>query len=251
MKLRRKDAIGRCTRAAALAALVSAVGCTELSPDAKRLLLTAQERYERRQYREATERANRFLAAHADRPEAAEALYVRGLTRLRQKQREPARSDFRNALARSERDDLTARLQAQLGLFAADDKQWAAAVRHFEFAIDDLPDAAPTGEILYCYGRALQRIGRWPEARIQFAKILHFHRSSPAVKKARRQNSWKQHHFSIQCGAFSSRGRADRDANTLRSDGLSATARNDGALWRVYVGQYATYAEATRALPTV
>ena len=58
----------------------------------------------------------------------------------------------------------------------------------------------------------------------------------------------------IQSGAFKQRGLATREARSLREQGFNATESLDvqgGRLWKVYVGQYATYDEAVRVLPRV
>ena len=236
------------------ALLLLSAGC-RLPPEERARLLSANESYRQGRYAQATQQLDQFLTANADRPEAAEALYLRGLARLRQKQREPARADLRAALAKSQREDLTARAHVQLGSFAFDDADWPAAVEHFRHAVRKLPRTEPTDQFLYRNAVALQRVGQWDEARLQYAMVLHFFPNGPAEPAARRKFAWREHHFAIQCGVYRQRDAAHEQIADLAAHGLRAAVRLEirdaDAVWIVYVGQYGTYAQARLALPRV
>ena len=253
-------ALGHATRTRAHATVCAAfvalcaAGC-QLSPEGRHLLLETGASYNRTEYGESVRQADLFLAQHGRSPEAAEALYVRALSRIRQRRVADARADLRAALSRSERDDLTARVHAQLGLLAFDAKRWAVAADHLGKAIGALDAAPPTDEILLRSGLALQRAGHWNQARQQFAQVVRQYGARPSGRRARRQLAWRDPHFAIQCGAYTDPTEADRRIAALTARRLTARRawelRDNRSLWIVYAGPYATYAQAAAVLAGV
>jgi tetratricopeptide (TPR) repeat protein len=237
-----------------LCLLCGSAGCTELASEGKHMLLSAKQQYDRGRYADANRQATAFLASYQERPESAEALYVRALARIQQQQIDLARADLHQALTRSKRDDLTANSHTQLALIAYHKGHWAAAANHFGLALERYDTGPALDEIVYRYGVALQRVGRWNEAGRQFAKIVRDYRGSPFQIDAQRKLAWSSQYFSIQTGAFSDRGFAKREERTLREQGLDARTipdRSGGSLWKVHVGKFATYDGAQSTLSSL
>ena len=219
------------------------------------MLLSTGASYNRAEYSDSARQADLFLSQYGQSPEAAEALYLRALSRIRQKRVADARTDLRSALARSKRDDLTARVHAQLGLLAFDAKRWAVAADHLGKAVGALDAAPPTDEVLLRYGLALQRAGHWNRARHQFARVVRQYGARPSGRRAKRQMAWPDPHFAIQCGAYADPKEADRRIAALTARRLAARRtwelRDNRSLWIVYAGRYTTYAQAAAALANI
>lgn len=234
-------------------------GCGELPPAGRNMLRSGSQAYREGRYDDARTVLTQFLSQYGATDPAAEAYYVRGLCRLRQRDREGARKDMHLAVGHTGNEDLLARARAVLGSMAYEDGDWAAAVEHYAPAVTRLPPAPPLDQILYRHGVSLQRLGRWAQARDQFSRLLQAFPNSSTVPHARRAFSWRQDWFSIQCGAYQQRGSAATEAGrltaALKAGDLKAEHRLDWrggqAVYVVRVGRFPTYAEAVRRLPHV
>ena len=99
----------------ALVAVMVAPGCTRLPASAVRQIGESHRAYQAGRYAQAQRLVTPVIAKHPDKPDVAEALYVRGLSRLKTGKTVTARGDFESALGVADRDELIALLHAQLG----------------------------------------------------------------------------------------------------------------------------------------
>jgi len=232
-----------------------AAGCVSLPPHEQAALRQASEQYARGDLATAASSLDRLIETYDRTAEIAEAYYVRGLCRFSQRQYAAAATDFEQAVAKSRRDDLTARAKASLAAIAFQAADWDRAARLYRESVPDLPDAPPTDEILYSAGVALQRVGDWPTADLQFSRILQKFRDRPMAREARRMALWRHPYYAIQLGAYRDADNADKAVKAFRQRGLDVEQENlprDGqALWVIMTGRYRTYADARAALPRV
>ncbi len=230
-------------------------GCIGLPPDAREQLLDATREYDQGHHRSAERKLSTLILAHGDKSEIAEAYYVRGLCNLRLRCRDAARNDFSRALEGSTRGDLKARAHACLGSLACDDEDYLGAIGHYEVAVEGLPNEPPLDEIFYRLGVALQRVGRWRDAREVLPKVWWSFPGSSVEAAARRRFNWPFEYFVIQCGAFERVGGAENLIRRLSQHGLKARRRcdfrQDNVVYVVQVGQYRDYASARGDLQRV
>lgn len=237
------------------AVLLAAAGCATLPAGAVRNIDQATSLYRSGRYAEAQHLLDQVTSQHPKARGVGEAYYVRGLCRLKQNQKEQARSDFKSALATSDRPELSGRVNAQLGHLCYLDSDYAQAVTYYERAVNDLPDEPPADEVYFRYGDSLQRTGQWKKARTVLPKVWQLFSGSRMETYARRKFAWPHDYFAIQCGAFRSVARANELAHQLRGQGLSAAvqlnAGSSSAMHTVYVGSFSRYADAERELSRV
>lgn len=235
--------------------LVSLVGCIPLSEAGKSHLNQALQQYRNGHFAEAENAASQAINVDAASPAIAEAYYVRGCARMHQGEQQQAKQDFREALAKSKRADLTVRAKAALGAIAVDDREYAQACTLLSGSVEKLPARPPTDEILLRYGIALQRTGHWREARQVLGQVVSKYRGRPVEEKARELFSWPADYFAIQCGVFSRRSNAEKLRQKLHAAGWPAEVRTDvrqrRGVYYVWVGHFETYAEANAKLPQV
>jgi TolA-binding protein len=236
-------------------ALAGAVGCQGVPPAGRQMLERADKNYRAGEYQATEQSADSFLRQFGSSPAAAEAYYLRGLARARLGRWDEAVADLQRSIETSQREDLTAQAHAMLGLYDYQHEQDTDAIQHFEQALPHLAKEPPADDVQYAYAVCLQRLGQWDAARRELAAILHTYPNSDIAEAARRRFRWPQDSFSIQCGAFSKVDNANARVTELQQAGLAAKTAflesDGGGLWRVYVGQYPTYAEAQAALPGV
>lgn len=235
--------------------LLLPIGCATLPEHARQRLLEGDRLYREKNYAAAEVTANVFLKEFPDRPESAEAYYLRALCRIQMGQRITAEGDLDRCLSLSRRDDLTARARAALGGLAFDSGRFTDAITHFGAALERMEERPPADEMHYRYGVALQREGRWDEARKQFSALLHRFPGSRYEDDARRRFSWPLKAFSVQCGAFREAASADALVKKLRGASMdarsAAESRGGRPMHVVYVGSYASYAAADEALKRI
>lgn len=226
-----------------------------MSPQGQAALQQSVNYYRDGLFAEAEQSASSAIRTDERRPGVAEAYYVRGCARMRQGNRAQAVADFEQAVAKSRRAELTARAKASLGCVAVDNGDYAQAVDEFASAVDLLPQRPPLDEILLRYAIALQRTGDWARARMVLGKTITGFRGRPTEAEARRLFGWPNDYFSIQCGAFNRRSNAEKLKNELRQSGWPAEVHTDivggRGIYYVWLGQYATYAQAAEALPRI
>lgn len=227
-------------------------GCTHLPPAEREELDRAAMEYRTGQVAQALPRLDRIIKDYSQVAEIGEAYYLRGLCRAKLGQTGAAKDDFRKAADSKAGPEVAARARASLASLAFQERRWEEAAGLYADSVDDLPNESPTDEILYSAGVALQRAGRWSEARRQFARILRHFRESPAAQRARRNAEWQHDYFAIQLGAFEQADRAVAAVRSFKEKRLDAWQENhprDGkAMWIVMTGQYRSYAEAEQGL---
>lgn len=226
-------------------------GCTHLGEAERQALQQASQQYARNETSTAIARLDRLIHDFGDAVEIAEAYYVRGLCRTKRGETAAAQADFSRAIAKSRRDDLTALCQASLAAIAYRQGSWSEAADRYGKAVEDLPVAPPTDEVLYYAGVAMQRAGRWDQAAEQFARIVKEFRQRPIAADARRLAAWRD--YAIQLGAFRDAKKAaqlQRSWGGKRLDALRVESRPRGsyAMWLVLSGRYNTYAQASARL---
>ncbi|MEI7835130.1 MAG: SPOR domain-containing protein, partial [Planctomycetota bacterium] len=112
-------------------------------------------------------------------------------------------------------------------------------------------DQPPADRIYYRTGAALQRMGKWEEAAVEFHRVMELFKSSPlAAQAARRVNATG---WTIQVGAYKIKSVADQAAAKLRQSGIASDVRptaegGQGLAFLVQAGSYSTYEEAGQAL---
>lgn len=238
-----------------LLVMLATAGCERLPGSAVQQVRQAHSAYERRDYVQSERLLTPVIGAYADSPDVAEALYVRGLCRLKQGSTAAARKDFEAAVRRTQRPELRALLHAQLGNLDFEARRYTQAAGHYHVARGDLPERPPTDRVLLRYAECLQRIGKFREAKLVLAELLLDYPRGQVAAQARNKLSGPQDHFAIQCGVYSKSAYAKRAAEKLRKVGVDARAweqRRNGALrYVVQTGHFRTYAEARQALPRV
>ena len=236
------------------AGILITAGCTQLTPQAKQALVDADRLYRSGQYGMAKQSLDGWLARNDPAPESAEGYYLRGLCHLKMNSRAAGRADLERGLDKTRRPDLKANASATLGCMAFEDGQFDRAAALLSQAAQGLPAKPPLDVVLFRLGTAQQRIGQWAASREAFSRLATAVPRSPLILPARRKLNWPHDHFSIQCGAFRTSDSAGKAVSDLRAKGFDASPnadRSDGGLHRVYVGRYATWADATGALSRV
>ncbi len=235
--------------------LIACSGCVTISPEGVSLLQGANADYTSNRWPEAETQAATFIQKYGESPVVAEAYYLRGMARLQQKQYATAEADFQKSLERSNRKDLTAKVHSILGYLAMVQDKPEKAVEHYGQALAGLEERPPKDEAYFRYAVALQRVGRWDEARINLARVVDGYPTSEFASRAKRRLAWTSRFFSIQCGLYSQIKNADRQVQQLQSVGLAARRSmlilNGEPRYVVYVGSYPTYNEARIDLPRV
>jgi outer membrane protein assembly factor BamD (BamD/ComL family) len=227
-------------------------GCAHLGPAEKQALMEANQLYGRGDLSGACVRLDRLVAEHDGAMEIGEVYYLRGLCRAKARQYGPAAKDFRAAVDKSRRDDLTLMAEVSLASLAYQRNDWDQAVDYYERVLPQLAPKPPKDEILYMAGLAMQRVGKWREATLCFSEILNRFRDRPIASEARRKAVWPHPYFAIQLGAFRDSANAAKAVREWRNKNLDATQESlpaqGQALWVVMAGRYRTYGEALDAL---
>lgn len=214
-------------------------------------LYEAHSAYDSGDFPRAARLAGEFVAASPKGSDASRAYYVRALTHARDGRRSAAYDDLNRALEASDDPDVRWRALAQRGVMRFEDERWAEASADLEAAIDRMPRSGRTDWFLYRLGQALERTGRWADARAKFQRVVNEFPTGPVTPNARRRLALNLDHFSIQCGVFQKKENATRVAADLGrqrfASGVYREARPEGDHWVVRVGRYETYAEAQAA----
>lgn len=239
-----------------LVAIVSMLaGCITLPPAQRQDLQRASQLYTQGRYHSATAKLDDIIKTHPQALEIAEVYYLRGLCRLKGRMPQRSADDFKKAISKSRRKDLTARSKASLAALAFKAGKWKQAADLYAEALPDLPDQPPKDKILFSAGLCLQRIGRWKESRRRFNELLNTFGNRPLAKDARRMVRWDHPYYAIQVAAFSSAQSASRMVQELRREGFDATQeflpRNRRSLWIVMTGSYPSYEDAVLGLKHV
>ena len=235
--------------------LLFASGCAELGPGEQRALQESSQLYSQGNIATASARLDPLIRDFGDAGQIAEAYYIRGLCRAKARQMTAAIADFKLAVRKSKRDDLTALARASLGSLSFQKGDWHGASEYFEKALPDLKDVPPKDELLYSAGIAAQRAGEWKDASRYFRQILHKFGNRPIASQARRKAQWRHPYFAIQLGVFRDSTNAARAVKRWRDQRIDAVQENQPrggeAVWVIMAGHYRTYADARRALERI
>ncbi len=237
-------------------ALAGAVGCgpQPLTPEARLLLESGIEAFDRHDDDAAVERLDTFLRDYSRMQRADEAHYYRGLAHYNLGHTLAARVDLQRARSRTREDQLRGKALIGLGNMSYDGGDMAEAERMFMQSLDNLQRGQPPrDQALFRLGEALQRQSRWPQANRYFNQLIgDFEGSGLAAQAALRVNA---QHWTVQAGQFDNTSHAKELAATLDQAHLPT------ALWRrmvddklivyVQVGLHSTYEQAQQALPPV
>ncbi|MFN0135207.1 MAG: tetratricopeptide repeat protein [Phycisphaerae bacterium] len=235
-------------------ALATLVGCESgLTRDQQEFLWNGEDAYARKQYATAITTLTEFLSMAPDRPEAAKAYYVRGLSYAQIAKRTEAFNDLRRVLEVPKADpDLMWRSYVTLGTLLYEDGEWDTAYNTLNAAARRMPNMEPRDVVLFRMGVSLERLGRWAEAKAAFEELTRTFPNSNQAVAARRRIDLDATHFAVQVGVFQEQRNAEIHAANLRKQNLSPylrrELRDNRPVFVVLLGKYGSYAEATRAL---
>lgn len=238
---------------AALAAGMALAGCA-LSPQAREQLQNGQQAYLANDDSAAIQWMSRFVEENPRAAERDEAYYWRGLAEYRKGELQAAQQDFEATLKLTKRSDLTGLSAKALGDLAYDRSSMGEADGYYQRAIANLLEGSkPMDEVLYRRGEALQRMGQWQDADLQFSKLIHNFAGGELAKRAGRLihcRSW-----TVQVAAMKERAAATDLAGRLKAKKLNAFVQSflsDGEpLYTVQVGRFADYDDAAASLAGV
>lgn len=235
--------------------ILTMAGCAELPGPAKEQVAQAREDYLKRDLPAARTKLDDVLTHYSMFTGAAEAYYLRAKINAESSNKAAATRDAKQCIQLAQDNDLKAKANAMAGTLAFETGDDNSAIQYFADAVKHLPEKPPADLVRFRYGVCLQRLGRWDDARTQFATLLQRYPSSDLAEHASRLNEWRGNYFSIQCGAFQDGRAAAQMANKLKQAGLDARVEPRGRLGQtlhyVLVGQYPTYVLADSALGAV
>lgn len=239
-----------------LVALVAVCGgCDRLPPGAVQQMRQGHRAYQHGDYARAEQLLSPVISAHAGEADVAEALYVRGLARLKSGQTDGARGDFQAALQVADRPELNGLLCAQLGNLDFEAGRYETATIQYRRAQPYLNDESPADRIMLRYGLSLRRCGRSREGKLVLLDLLSRFPGSSAAAEARRSLSHAGDAYSIQCGTYTMPANAEATAGRLRGQGFDASAWRETAdgstRYVVRSGSYQRRAEAELDLPRI
>jgi TolA-binding protein len=236
--------------------LLFQAGCTRLGPAERKTLMQASDLYTRGSYSQAVQRLNSLIRDFPQATEISEAYYVRGLCRTKTGDPRGAAADFEEAIRVSKNEDVVVRSKISLAAVSYQQGQWSKAADLYSDAVPRLPDRPPSDQIVYYAGVALQRAGRWQDARLQFARIIHKMPNSPILADAKRMIGWQHEYFSLQLGAYQDTENAEKAVQAFRTKNLDFVQMENHpwqgrVVWVVMAGRYRSYGEALGALQRV
>ena len=194
--------------------LVPLASCQpRITEQGKRQLRAAAKLIEEKSYAVAIDELNQFLKSYPASHEVCEAYYLLGLSRVYSDQLDQARDDFESALATADMPILGYYARISLANLAFEQRDYSTAVKFYGSYFDKLPRRAPFQLAYYRYGQALQAVGQWKQADVQFARILYLFPKDQIVPST--QELFGQTHYAIELGRFSSFELADQQRQEL------------------------------------
>ena len=234
----------------AILGCLAIVGCSELPPDAVLRIRQSDRAYRLARFDESERLAAAVIRDHPAHADAAEAYYLRGLSRIRSGDQNDGRRDMQTGLKLCDRPQLEALLQ--LAHLAYGDGRYGPAARLYERSLNCGVDQAHRDEIWFRYGLSLQRGGAFPAARTALERVRTQWPAGSSAARASANLAWRSDFFSVQCGAYTSASGARTAAGQLRRDGIDVyvtTAAVGGDLRHlVCAGHYPDHAAARRGL---
>ena len=229
------------------------VGCDgNITPESQQLLVTGRSAYQSGDDAGAIRAMNQFLADNLRAKQTDEAYYFRGLARYRTKDLPGATADFHQVVTKTSSPQLKAMAYKGIADMAYDREDMALAESMYRNALSGLKDSErPADEVHYRLGRALQRLGRWEEADLQFSKVIGLFKGSElALRAGRLYNATV---WTVQMAALKDKRSADSLAAKYRSENrLACTVQpiqaDVGPMFAVQTGRFPTYDLAAAAL---
>ncbi len=232
--------------------LVWLVGCNALTDQQRMCLAEGERAYRDKQYEAAAQQLSKFLEEVRNRPEAARALYVRGMARALTGKRAWAYTDLKRAARETTDPQLLWQPSAVLGILYFEDENWDAAARAFNTAVERMPAAPPEDALLFRSGLCCERTGRWTAALSPYRRIVTQFPQGVYREPAERRLQLGADHFAVQCGVFSTMDNANQLVAQLRKQGLRTFVRPEqrkgSTCYVVLEGRYGSYREANAAL---
>jgi tetratricopeptide (TPR) repeat protein len=191
---------------------------------------------------------DQFLAENHGNTQADQGYYLRGLARYRQKDIPAAKADFNQAAALSKTPQIKGRAFKALGDICYDSADMPVAAEMYRQGLENLDQSIPPAdEARYRLGQALQRLGLWGQADIQFSRLIYQFPGSQLARQAGRNiyaTAW-----TIQTPCVRDRRTAQATADELKAKGqdvaaVAALASDEGMMFVVQVGRFATYEQA-------
>ena len=150
--------------------------------------------------------------------------------------------------------ELRGKAALALGDLAWDAEDMPTAADRYRTAVDNMnASVRPADHAAYRLGCALQRLGRWEDADLQFSRVMELFPSEELAERSARRihgQSW-----TIQIAAFDDRARAEAAVKELADQGVRADvspAMGRGKpVFVVQSGRFATWEQATAALPSI
>jgi len=216
-----------------------------ITEQGKRQLRAAAKLIEEKSYAVATDELNQFLKSYPASHEVCEAYYLLGLSRVYSDQLDQAQDDFESALATADVPILAYYARMSLANLAFEQQDYSTAVKFYGPYFDKLPRRAPFHLAYYRYAQALQAVGQWKQADVQFSRILYLFPEAQIVPSA--QELFGQTHYAIELGRFTSFELADQQRQEfpdLATELPRVIRSRDG--W-YYVNLYAKFSDLVQA----
>ncbi len=233
----------------AAAVCLALAGCVDqITPQAQQQLDAGRSAYMSGDDAKTIRTLNEFLAANSRSKEVDLAFYFRALAKFRTNDTAGARADFIEVINRTGRSDLKGLSLKGLGDIAFDAGDMALAEASYRQALGQLDHTRkPIDEIRFRMGVAMQRLSRWNEADLQFARLMEQFKDSPLAARAQRlvhATAW-----TVQAGAFDERSRALAQVNRLSAAGIPSgivvfVQTPSGPKFAAQAGRLDSYAEA-------
>ena len=239
----------------ALVILAGLAGCNALTDQQRAMLLEGERAFRDKQYEHAAGQMSDFLSQVNNRPEAARALYTRGMARAMLGQRAWAYADLQRAAQETTDPDLTWQPHAALGILYFEDDNWEAAARALGSAVERMPSMIPKDALLFRLGVCYERTGHWSAASGPFRRIVSEFPQGAYAATAERRLQLNADHFAVQCGVFAHIENANQLVERLRKSGLRPYVRPEerkgSSCYVVLEGRYGSFAEANQSLARV
>ena len=233
---------------------VQFAGCNYyVSEQAKHQLRQSARLVQKDSYAEAADKLRPLLEQEPPNPAASEALYLLGICNLNSGKTDQARRNFHQALDVTEIPILRHYLNLSLANLAFERGDYAKAGKLYGPYIDSLPRRSPFHWAHYRYGLALQTVGKWQQADVQFSRIMHLFPRSDAYESA-----WQHFghaHYTIELGRFPSPELAQEQKRQFPdlADQIASAAIHEPDTWS-YVnnyGKFENFAQAKQALASI
>lgn len=236
------------------AMMILIAGCESTPAPRIQQVEQARAAYEAGRYIRSEQMIDQFLRSRSKGAAAAEAYYIRGLSRIKTGNRSGAKRDIQTGHRMTDDNELKAMMAVQLGNFDFDDERYNSAMVHYESAIRDLPEADPKDKALYRLAVSRFRVGQFDDGRATLADLVRRFPNSSLAGPAQRLKNWDGDYYTVQCGAFNNPAHAARAARDLRRRGFVTRTYRDrtgAARHVVRVGRFRTYSDARAMLDRV